>query len=102
MQMNGIIGKPDFCELHTSAQLISAFVFTSQLKNSSSTYIQNFKLLAFFCDCTDQFVSHLVGNLEDRFSCVVAQIEAGLRLTTTAGTFEPPRGKTNNVVFEPV
>ena len=29
---------------------------------------QNFKPLAIFCDCIARFVSHLVGNPEDRFS----------------------------------
>ena len=41
---------------------------------SSSSYIRNFKLLACFCDCTGQFVSDLVGNPEDWFSRVAAQI----------------------------
>ena len=41
---------------------------------SSSSYIRNFKLLACFCDCTGQFVSDLVGNPEDRFSRVEAQM----------------------------
>ena len=40
----------------------------------SSTYSQNFKLLAFFCDNTDLFMSDLVGNPEDRFSRVAAHI----------------------------
>ena len=30
--------------------------------NSSSTYTQNFKILALFCDCTDRFVSDLLQN----------------------------------------
>ena len=34
----------------------------------------NFKLLACFCDCTDQFVSDLVGNPTDRFSRVAALV----------------------------
>ena len=33
--------------------------------NSSSTCIQNFKLLACFCTCIAQFVSDLFGNPED-------------------------------------
>ena len=48
-------------------QFISAFVFASQKVNPSSSNILNFKLLAFFCDCTGQFLSDLVGNPEDRF-----------------------------------
>ena len=31
-------------------------------------------LLAVFCYCTDRFVSDLVGNPEDRFSRVTAQL----------------------------
>ena len=40
-----------------------------QLRNYNlfHTYIQNFKLLTIFCDCTGLFVSNLVGNPEDRF-----------------------------------
>ena len=45
--------------------------------NSSSTYIQNFKHLAFSCDCTGWFVSDLVGNPEDQFSRVMVQIVQG-------------------------
>ena len=42
--------------------------------NSSSTFIQKFKLPVFFCDCTGRLLSDLVGNSEDRFSRVAAQI----------------------------
>ena len=31
-------------------------------------------LLACFCDCPGRFMSDLVGNPEDRFSCVAAQM----------------------------
>ena len=34
----------------------------------------NAKVLAFFCDCTGQFVSDLVGNPEALFSRVAAHI----------------------------
>ena len=51
------MGKPTICigknkdaDKDKSASLFS-------LLNSSSTSIQNFKLLAIFCDCTGQFVS---------------------------------------------
>ena len=51
-----------------TAQLISAFVF-------SFTYSsQNFEHIACFCDCTGRFVSHLVGNPEDRFSGIEAHL----------------------------
>ena len=36
--------------------------------------IQNFRILAFFCDCTGWFVSDQVGNPEDQFSRVMAHI----------------------------
>ena len=42
--------------------------------STDCTYFRNFKLLAFFCDCTDRFVSDMVGNPEDRFSRVAAQM----------------------------
>ena len=32
-------------------------------------YFQNFKLLAFFCDCTGWFISDLVGNHGQVFMC---------------------------------
>ena len=50
-----------------TAQPISVFVFATQY-NSSSTYMQNFKFLAFFCDWTAQIVSDLVGNANSHFS----------------------------------
>ena len=68
--------KPDFClcENKGADQLL--------LK---STKIRNFKLLTLFCACAGQFVSDLVGNPEDRFSRVAAQLVTtfhgpGLRL----------------------
>ena len=82
--------KPDFClcenkgadqlrgSFAVTVKLISAFVFATRIVNiSSSSYIPNFKLLACFCDCTGQFVSDLVGNPEDRFSRVAAQLSYG-------------------------
>ena len=36
--------------------------------------MQNFKLLTYFCSCTDQFVSDQVGNPEDPFSHVAARM----------------------------
>ena len=70
--------KQDFrvCEKqrHRSAVLISTFVFATPIVQSLFTYIQNFKLLAIFCDCTGQFVSFHIRNPEDRFSRVMAHI----------------------------
>ena len=57
-----------------TAQLICVFVFATQIVQSSSTYIQNFKHLAFLCDCTSRFVSDLVGNPLDLFSRVAAHM----------------------------
>ena len=50
------------------AQLISTLGFASWIVQFFSfSRIQKFKLLA-FCDREGQFVTKLVGNLEDRFS----------------------------------
>ena len=75
--------KLDFCIAKTkapisravTAQLIGAFVFATRIVKFSSFYSQNFKLLAFFCDYTGWFMSDLVGNPEDRFSRLAAQME---------------------------
>ena len=45
-----------------TVKLISAFVFATQIEMEISFQIQNVKLLAIFCDCTDWFVSDLFGN----------------------------------------
>ena len=42
------------------------------IRYPDSFLIKNFKLLAFLCNCTDMFVSDLVGNPEDLFFHVVA------------------------------
>ena len=67
--------KPDFlpvqkqrdidqlCNICTSDQRLCLLYMDSTL---SSTYTQNFKLLAFFVECTGQFVSDLVRILEDQ------------------------------------
>ena len=51
----------------------SAFVYSLRKYNSSSIYIQNFKLLAFSCDFTGQFMPDLVRNPEGQFSHDVAE-----------------------------
>ena len=61
--------------------------------NSSSTYTQNFKILAFSCDCTDRFMSDLLGNPEDRFSRVAAQIRLE-KPSLTCSQFYHARGLT--------
>ena len=59
--------KPQIsCEV--TAQLISAFVFSTQL--AQLLYFINLKFhasIAIFCGCTALFMSHLVGNLKDKF-----------------------------------
>ena len=58
-----------------TGKLINAFVFATQIvQYSSFTYIQNFKILAFFRECTGQFVSDRVGNPEDGFARIAAQL----------------------------
>ena len=69
------MGKPIICigenkvqiSFAVTAKLISAFVFATQIVQSLSSYIQNFKLLACFCDCTAQFVTDLEGTQIDGF-----------------------------------
>ena len=53
-----------------------AFAICEQdsITNTSSFYIQNFKLLASFCSWADWFESYLVENPEDRFSRDGAQL----------------------------
>ena len=58
-----------------TTQLIRGIVFATQIVKLVFFLLRNFKLLAFFCDCTGRFVSDLVGNPEDRFSRVSAHIE---------------------------
>ena len=53
-----------------TAKLNSTFVFATRIVQ----FLQNFKSLGFFCDCTGQFVSDQVGDPENRFSHVPAHI----------------------------
>ena len=46
----------------------------TQISSAVSAQLKKFKLLAFYCERTVRFVSDLVGNPEDRFSCDEAQI----------------------------
>ena len=57
-----------------TAQLISTFFLLNGKYISSSSKIQNIKLLGILSDYTDWFVSDLVGNPKDRFSCIAAHI----------------------------
>ena len=76
--------KSDFClyENKGADQLRSnceadqrlCFRYTDSTMPPLLKFIQSFKLLACYCDCTGRFVSNMVGNLEDRFSRVAAQI----------------------------
>ena len=55
----------------SAVHLLSPHLFS--LHNFSSTYTQNFKILAFFCGLISRFVSDMVGNPEDWFSRFAAQ-----------------------------
>ena len=77
--MSRVARKHDYylCKnkVHLTAQLISAFVFGyTDITTPPLFKTQNFKILAFFCVCIGRFVSDLVGNPDDRFSHVAAQI----------------------------
>ena len=54
--------------------------------------MQNFKLLACFCDCTDRFVSDIVGNTEDRFSQLWLK---QCRKSSSAERSQGPHGRNN-------
>ena len=56
----------------------------SRQYNISSFYILNFKTLGSFCGCADRFVSYLVENPEDRFSCDEAQLKQVAQRATIA------------------
>ena len=60
--------------ISAAAQLISAFVFATRIVQSLFFLEPNTKFLAVLCECTGRFVSDLVGNPEDRFSSVAAQL----------------------------
>ena len=81
--MSRLVREPDFglCENKGADQLFSNCTADQLLSfllhglyNSSSTYTQNFKLLALFCDCTDHFVSDLIGNINCWFFHAKAHI----------------------------
>ena len=48
-----------------------AFVFATQTVRS---IFFNFELAAVLFNCTDKFVSNLIGNPKDQFSCMVAPL----------------------------
>ena len=87
-QMSLRTRKPAFClyrcenesreRCAVSAQLISAFVFATQIVESLFFLNPKFQAsyLVFFRDCTGQFVSDMVGNPEDQFSRITAHIWA--------------------------
>ena len=75
--------KPDFClcenkgadQLRSNCEGGQRLCFRYRDSTISLLLkIRNFKLLSCFFDCTDRFVSDLVGNPEDRSSRVMAQI----------------------------
>ena len=80
--MSRVIRKPAFCICENEAadqlcgkkkpaRLISAYTYT---KIPLLPKFRNFKSLAIFCCCTARFLSDLVGNTEDCFSRVAAQL----------------------------
>ena len=90
-----------------TVKLISAFFATHIDSNSSSTYTQIFKHLAFFFDCTARFVSDLVGNsycwlshtqaqIKNKFICVCFYFSLLSSMTRTI-IYEPVRERTNNL-----
>ena len=107
-------------QIAVTAHLISAFVFATRIVQFLFYLYPKFQD-AFLCGCIGQFVSDLVGNPEDRFSCAEAYMiilwnlfncHLGTKNQTalvvvnwfscSSLIYEPPRGKTNNVVSEQV
>ena len=70
-----------FADAKTKTQIscaVTAKLISQRLSfhyTDSTILFEIFKLLAHFCGCTDPFMSHLVGNTEDRFSRVAAPIK---------------------------
>ena len=57
-----------------TAQLIRAFVFATHIVPFLFYLYPNFMILAFFSVCISKFVSDLVGNPKDLFSCIEDQV----------------------------
>ena len=87
LYMNSVMRKTDFCLCEnkgadqpcsncTAVLLLPLFSF-DRLYNPSSSFIQNFKIIAFFCGCIDQFVLEPVRNLKTDFFHVTAHIVYG-------------------------
>ena len=79
--MSCIMRKPTFCICQNKGtdadqHLCSPLFLLLEKNNPSSCYIQNHKLLALFCDCTNRFVSDLFRNPLDQFSHVTAHLIA--------------------------
>ena len=62
-------GTDQLCSDSTADQHLCFCYMDSTVPPLLSTYAQNFKVLGFFCCCTGRFVSEVVRNPEDRFSC---------------------------------
>ena len=58
-----------------TAKLISAFLFATRIVESLFFLNPKFQALSLILDCTDQFVSDVVGNPNDRFSYVAAHFK---------------------------
>ena len=74
--MSRIVRKPAFCicenkdadQLCDNHEADKSLCFRYIHSTIPLLPIRNFKPLAILCGCTAEFVSDLVGNLEDRFS----------------------------------
>ena len=75
--------KLDFClcvnkdtdQLHSNCEADQRLCFRytdSIIPPLQSTFSPNFQILAFFYGFADRFVSDLIGNPEDWFSCIMA------------------------------
>ena len=80
--MGRVMRKPDFVYAKTkaqiscavTAQLISAFVFATRIVQLLFYLYRKLQdSCVYLCDCTDWFVSDLVGNPDDQFSRVAAK-----------------------------
>ena len=88
--MSRIMRKPAFCNYAktkpqiscaVTTQLISAFVFATQIVQSLYYLNLNFQACSHhLTGCTARFVSDLIGNPEDRFSHNAAHILQEIRL----------------------
>ena len=85
-----------------TAQLIRVFIFATRIVQSTSSLIQNFKLLVFIYDCTDLFVSDLDRNSKDWISRVMHQLGVqlfGLQLVIKLLLLNSAKAKISNTSY---